>query len=126
MTRLLAAGNEAPLRHSVGHKAEARYRVGLESYINVVQKRYDLVSARAELAQAQESLEEAYRGLNQLLRLSLDARPVLAGEPEFVPLEVADVQAEITRIVEASPDVWQLNEKIKLQKNTYGRKQVAT
>jgi len=101
-------------------ETEVKYKFGMESSISVVQKRSDLEIARSELAQAEERLNKAYADLAELLGIPPGSRPSLVSRVDFVPLEVEDVDKEIERIIEASPQVWKAKETVKLQRNTYG------
>ncbi|MBE3580934.1 MAG: TolC family protein [Thermoanaerobacteraceae bacterium] len=101
-------------------EAEAKFKYGMESRINLMNKRNSLAAARSELAQAQDKLDKAYADLAELLGLPKGSRPELVSTVDFVPLEVQDVDREIEAVIEASPQVWKAEETVKLQKNIYG------
>lgn len=100
--------------------AEARLAVGAEAPLNVSSLRTQMATAQAGLTAAENKLAQAWEDLNILLGKPAGWRPTLTDRPAFVPLEVADLEAEIDRIVEASPAVWAAEEGIELQRNTFG------
>ncbi|MGI9952057.1 TolC family protein [Moorellaceae bacterium AZ2] len=115
-----AAGLNVAVKERELADAEARFKCGMESRINLVQKRSNLTAARSELAQAEDKLDKAYADLAELLGLPRGSKPALVSTMDFVPLEVEDVDREIDRIIEASPQVWKAEEAVRLQKRTYG------
>lgn len=101
-------------------QAEARLALGAESPLNVTSLRTQYASAQANLTAAENKLEQAWVDLNALLGKPVTWRPELADRPSYAPLELADLEAEIDRIVEASPTVWAAEGSLELQRNTYG------
>lgn len=65
-----------------------------------------LLKAQGGLDTAKNGLDSAYVQFNQLVGLSLTARPVLADDVEFSPLAVKDLEAEVSRVLDESPAVW--------------------
>lgn len=101
-------------------ESQARFRYGMEGRLSLLEKRNALAAARAELTQAEDALDKAYADLAELLGLRRGSRPELVSTVDFVPLEVADVEAEIERIIDESPQVWKARESLKLQERIYG------
>ncbi|MGI9951460.1 TolC family protein [Moorellaceae bacterium AZ2] len=115
-----AAGSNVAVKERELAEAEAKFEYGMESRINLINKRSSLEAARSELAQAEDKLDKAYADLAELLGLPRGSRPALVSTVDFVPLEVQDVDREIEAVIEASPEVWKAEETVKLQRNTYG------
>lgn len=92
--------------------AQLSYQVGSGSKWNVQQKQNDLVLAKTDLAAAQKTLEDSYMKFNQLLGLSPDERPQLVEQPAFSPFSVASLEAEVSRVLDESPTVWQARQSV--------------
>jgi outer membrane protein TolC len=73
-----------------------------------------LAGARTGLAQARNGLDTTCEGLNELIGLWPQDRPVLTGAPEFGPVEVDSLDAHVRRVLEQSPAVWLANEGVTL------------
>jgi outer membrane protein TolC len=70
--------------------------------------------ARADLETKKIALSSAYRTFNSLLNLSLDARPQLTDAIPYAVLGEINLDYHITRLLEDSPDMWQLEQFIKI------------
>lgn len=66
------------------------------------------------LAQSKSSLEQCRVKLNELLGLSAQERPVLTEEPEYLPLEISDLEVEIIRRLDSSPALWKAEQEVYL------------
>lgn len=100
--------------------AEARYMVGMESELSLASVRAQHAGAKAAVAAAEGKLAQAYADLNLLLGKPAGWWPRLTDRPAYSALEVANPEAEISRIAAASPAVWAAEEAVKLQRNIYG------
>jgi outer membrane protein TolC len=100
--------------------AEARRAVGMETELSVASVRSQKAQAEAAVQQAGAKLEQAWQDLALLLGKPVSWRAELTDRPAFSPLEVADPEAEIARIVEASPSIWQAAQAVELARKTVG------
>ncbi len=96
--------------------AVAGYRAGTLSKSQMIQADASAAGAQAQLAAAEKALDDAYHKFNQLVGLSPDERPLLTDRPEYAPLHVDSLEAEVARAVDASPYVWLAQRKIDLAK----------
>lgn len=72
--------------------------------------------AKNNLQAAQHALDDAYNSFNQQVGLDASARPALADAPSYEPLEVADLNNEVARVVASSPSVWLAQQQVTLKK----------
>lgn len=100
--------------------AEARRKVGLESELALSAARTQRAQAEAAVRDKEAKLEQAWQDLALLLGKPASWRAELSDRPSFAPLDVADPEAEIARIVEENPAVWEAREAVELTRNTYG------
>jgi outer membrane protein TolC len=94
------------------------YRVGTLSKSQLIQADASTKGSEAQLAVAEKSLADAYQKFNQLIGLGPDERPVLIDQPAYLPLVVDNLDAEVSRAVDASPYVWLTQRKVDLAKIT--------
>lgn len=87
-------------------KARALHASGLASYAEVRRAEVSYDQAQSSVASARNALDEAYASFNRLVGLDPGARPELPEEPDFVPLEVADLEVEVNHRLEESPSIW--------------------
>ncbi|MDI6711400.1 MAG: TolC family protein [Bacillota bacterium] len=87
-------------------KAQVSHQVGLIGGATLEGARAALDGANAALAATRNDLETAYAALNQTVGLWPEDRPVLTDTPVYVPLDVADLNHEVARVLESSPKVW--------------------
>ncbi|WP_172613495.1 TolC family protein [Moorella sp. E306M] len=99
--------------------AEARWQAGMDTAFNVNQLRAAVVSERAKLAQAQDTLARDYANLAQLVGLPRGSTPALSNDATYQPLEVTDLNSTIEQIVSASPDLWKAQQQVQLIKDTF-------
>lgn len=92
--------------------AVLKHQFGAASAWEVEQQADAYEAARAELAAATQSLDNAYQKFEQLLGLSAGSRPQLTERPSFVPLEVTSLDAAVSRVLEESPSVWKSKQAI--------------
>ncbi|MGB9792572.1 MAG: TolC family protein [Thermacetogeniaceae bacterium] len=85
---------------------------GGASKYEVEQKQNNLEAAKQSYTAAEKALASAYEKLNQLVGLQPDERPVLTDKPVFSPLQIDSLDAEIARVLDASPTVWRAKEAI--------------
>ena len=91
--------------------------VGIISPINSEQVNLKLIEAEANLANAENELENAYAVFNQAIGLNPWDRPILTDdEIVFTPLEIENLQTEISRVKATSPSLWLAQEKVTMQK----------
>ncbi|HHW43245.1 MAG TPA: TolC family protein [Desulfotomaculum sp.] len=75
-----------------------------------------LEGAKASLEAAKKALEDAYQQFNQLVGLWPEDRPVLVDKPVFTPLQIDNLDYEVERAVEESPNLWLAKKQIDLAK----------
>jgi len=68
----------------------------------------------SSLAQSRAALEQSYIKLNELLGISGQERPVLTADVEYIPLEITDLETEITRRLDSSPALWKAEQEVNL------------
>lgn len=96
--------------------ARVSYRVGVLTLAGLIGAEVQYRGAEAALAGARNDLDKAYVALNQAVGLWPEDRPVLTDTVEFEPLEVADLDYEVTKVLESAPAVWLAQERVTLQK----------
>ncbi|MBC7093649.1 TolC family protein [Candidatus Bipolaricaulota bacterium] len=96
--------------------ARVSYRVGVLTLAGLIGAEVQYRGAEAALAGARNDLDKAYVALNQAVGLWPEDRPVLTDTVEFEPLEVADLDYEVTKVLESAPVVWLAQERVTLQK----------
>lgn len=95
---------------------------GGASKLQVQQAKENLAAAQSSLTTADKTLTTAYEKLNQLVGLMPDDRPNLVDQPAFVPLVINSLDAEVSRVLAASPTVLQAQQsvdKAKIALNIY-------
>lgn len=96
--------------------ARAGYRAGTLPLAGLVGAEAQYRGAEAALARARNDLDDAYTALNQAIGLWPEDRPVLTDTVTFAPLEVADLDHEVAKVLESAPSVWLAQERVTLQK----------
>ena len=101
--------------------AQAGERVGI-SLVTGMSPGQLLLSCEAQYKAAQAFLEAtknnlnmAYTALNQLIRLPIDERPVLADELIYERLEIDNLDYEVTKVLENHPQIWNAKEAVTMQ-----------
>ena len=97
-------------------EARARQRNGMLSLTELEQAGSFLEQKRSELAQAEQALEKAYVELNALMGRSPQRRPKLVTELPYRPLEIGSMDAEVSRAVDSSEDLYALNRYVQIQR----------
>ncbi|MBC7347464.1 MAG: TolC family protein [Clostridia bacterium] len=87
--------------------ARAMARVGAIAKTDLEGAEARLEQTRRTLAAAEATLAGAYQEFNRLVGLAPEDRPLLVDTPKYRPVEVASIEHEIARVLEASPAVWQ-------------------
>ncbi|MDH7577555.1 MAG: TolC family protein [Bacillota bacterium] len=95
---------------------QAGYRVGMVTQQALVAAEVQRGGAQASLAGARNELESACVAFNQLIGLWPEDRPVLTDTVEFNPLEIANLDYEVTKALESAPTVWLAQERVTMQK----------
>ncbi len=72
--------------------------------------------AQSNEAAARHNLEDACNAFNHLVGLGSNERPRLTDKPAYEPLEVADLDYEVQRVIEESPSAWLAQQKVTLAK----------
>ncbi len=62
--------------------------------------------AEGNLKTADVKLEKAYTTFNQTIGLGVSQRPILVDQPEYLPLDVDDLESTIVGILDRSPAIW--------------------
>lgn len=96
----------------------ACYAVGMASKTDVIQADATLAGASAALESDRQSLEDCYQQFNQLVGLEPVDRPVLIDQPVYSALVIDNLNVEVERVLEVSPDVWTAEQQISLAKIT--------
>lgn len=95
---------------------------GGASKLQVQQAKESLAAAQSSLTAADKTLTTAYEKFNQLVGLMPGDRPNLIDQPAFAPLEIDSLDAEVNRVLAASPTVLQAQQsvnKAKIALNIY-------
>jgi len=75
--------------------------------------------AESDLTASENEVNSAYDALNQAIGFSVEERPLLIDEIKFEPLEIDNLEVEVQRAIELNPNIWQLDESVKLAKYSY-------
>jgi outer membrane protein TolC len=96
--------------------ARVTYGVGMLSDLALEQANAKFKAAQATAAGAEVSLTGAYQNFNKTVGLSPEARPELAERPEYSTIDVLaeNLEAEIGRVVQLNPQIWQLDQQVTL------------
>ena len=65
---------------------------------------------------ARQGLSDKYQSLNNLVGYKPEERPLLIDRPEFTPININNLEAEIQRRIELSPSIWLAERQIELAK----------
>lgn len=95
---------------------DANVRVGILSKMSLIQAQSAVESAKSGLEAAKKSLDDTYQKFNQLVGLGTGDRPVLTDMPVFSVLDIDDLEAAVSRAVDASPTSWLKDQQIDLAK----------
>ncbi|WP_406677224.1 TolC family protein [Moorella sp. ACPs] len=68
------------------------------------------------LTAARHSLDNAYTVFNNLVGLDANARPILNEQPSYSPLQVANLEYEVQRVLEHDPNVWKAQQNIDVKR----------
>lgn len=96
--------------------ARVTYEAGIAPRTTLVAAEAQYRGAESTLAAARNDLDKAYVALNKLIGLWPEDRPVLTDEMKYTPLEVSNLDYEVTKVLESAPTVWLAQEKVTLQK----------
>ncbi len=96
--------------------AYAFKRVGTLDNAGVIQAETNYAAAVSSLEADRKSLDDEYQKFNQLVGLWPEDRPALVDTPALEKLEVADLDAEVSKIVNNSPSVWLAGQNVDLAK----------
>jgi outer membrane protein len=99
-SRLTLAVDEIDYRAAV-----LKNQSGGASQLDVQQAEDTLSASRSALEKTQQTLADDYQKLATMVGLSTIARPELTDRPEYAPLVIASLDAEISRILTTSPSV---------------------
>lgn len=96
------------------------FEAGMVPRIAFDQASLQLNQKRAELAAAENDLENAFVVFNQLVGLKPDDRPVLTDRPVFEELNVENLSSTVSQIVKDNPAQWIADEGVDLQEELEG------
>ena len=96
--------------------AEARRRNGMLSSIEMEQAASAVEQQKSALSQAEQDLHKAYVELNALMGQSPGSRPQLVTELPYQPLEIRSMDAEVSRAVDSSHDLYALGRYVQIQR----------
>ena len=94
--------------------AQKKLQVGIVAQYELDEANSNLVQKETALKDAQSNLEQAYEDFNILLGNSVDERPILVSSIEYPELEVTSIDAEVSRALNNSTDVWSALKQITL------------
>lgn len=86
--------------------AQKKLQAGIIAQYQLDQADSNLVQKETALKDAQANLGQAYEDFNVLLGSNVDQRPILVSSIEYPELEVTSVDAEVSRALNNSTDVW--------------------
>lgn len=95
---------------------DANVRVGILNRMSLIQAQSTVETAKSTLETAKKSLADTYQKFNQLIGLNPEDRPALVDIPIFNELNVDDLEAAVSRAIDASPTVWLKEQQIDLAK----------
>ncbi|PRR74247.1 TolC family protein [Neomoorella humiferrea] len=72
--------------------------------------------AEDSLTAAKHTLDSAYTTFNNLVGLDAGARPLLQEEPAYSPLDIANLEYEVQRVLENDPNVWKAQQNIDVKR----------
>jgi outer membrane protein TolC len=101
-------------------KVKTYFEAGMIPRIAFDQALSELDQKRAELAIAENDLDNAYVTFNLLVGLRSEDRPVLVDEPQYRELEVSSLSSQISSIVNDNPAQWIADEGAELQERLIG------
>lgn len=99
---------------------ELMFEAGMVPRIAFDQASLQLSQKRAELAAAENDLENAFVVFNQLVGLKAEDRPVLTDRPVFEELNVENLGSTVSQIVKDNPAQWIADEGVDLQEELEG------
>lgn len=94
--------------------AQKKLQVGIVAQYELDEANSNLVQKETALKDAQSNLEQAYEDFNILLGNSVDERPILVSSIEYPEPEVTSIDAEVSRALNNSTDVWSALKQITL------------
>lgn len=112
-------GVNAALRQLQSVQAASRVGISLlptmspQQALTAAEAQYS--GAQAGLTEAGNQLDSAYDSLNQLLGMPASERYILTDVVEYQPLAAINLDTEVSRVTEASPDIWNAQEMVTLQ-----------
>lgn len=122
-TDILAAQEENAVAEAALHTAEwqlrtsrVSFQVGVLSLTSKIQAEAGYEIRKAALEVARQGLSDKYQSLNNLVGYKPEVRPVLIDRPEFSPININNLEAEIQRRIELSPSIWLAERQVELAK----------
>ncbi len=94
--------------------AQIGFSAGTVSWQNVKSAQVNYNNQESNLAQSHSNLEQSYVQLNELIGLNGKQRPVLTDDLTWSPLEVSDLDLEITRRLSGNPTLWKAQKSVEL------------
>ncbi len=102
--------------------ARVKYQLGKLDANSKVEAEKNFIIKESALQESRTNLADSYVKLNHIIGLQPQDRPLLSYEPEFVPLNILDLDAEVQRRLEIDPNLWQAQKdiiKAKLELSLY-------
>lgn len=118
VTALDSADSQRLISHQAQDKlkiAELRAQLGMDTKLSVYQAHQAAVSAQANHAIAQLSLDQKYTDLMEYIGKPSGERPTLVRELSYSPLQISDPESMFREIVKNSPSVWLAEKSLDLQ-----------
>lgn len=96
--------------------ARVRYQWGKMDLNSKVEAEKNYLIKEAALQESRANLEDSYIKLNDLVGLPSQDRPRLYYAPEFSPLIIQNLEAEVQRRLEIDPTLWQAQNDVAISK----------
>ncbi|AKX95195.1 outer membrane protein-like [Moorella thermoacetica] len=97
-------------------EARAGQRAGTLSPAEIVMAEAQWEQAKKNYEAARQNLNDAYNTFNNLVGLLPEERPLLVDTPDYQPLNINSLDAEVDRVLTESPAVWAAKQQIDIKK----------
>lgn len=96
--------------------ARAGQRAGTLSSTEIIMAEAQWEQEKKNYEAAQQNLNDAYNTFNNLVGLLPEERPLLVDTPDYQPLSINSLDAEVDRVLADSPAVWAAKQQIDIKK----------
>lgn len=95
--------------------AQVSHRVGVVANPDLVAAEVMYSGSRASVETARNDLDKAFDVFNLQIGVGPQERPVLTEPAVYEPLEIQDLEREVSRVLETSPKLWLAKEMVSMQ-----------